>query len=712
MRKNALKKIAAVSAGLAVMASGIYMPGKAAKAAVDTSDWKQSIVIDFGITPGTELDEKDGKPINLAKDDQIQLRQVLGNEFETAGQVEGRGDWLYENTTVQDVYNNTTAGVKQKMGFDRIVPAGITTEGGAYFRDWVFSPGGEEYSFSIDLPVGQYYVAIYTGNKTKDYDNTTCVRFNDESFKDGDKEYPVIYEQTSAGGSQFYGDTKKELVYVVDVRDNGEGYGTLKASFSDNTANENSHKIKIGDLFAFPAEQAEQAAGGAADYGIKDMDFFGSSDGLGDNDYAELMEKTVTARLNGIEIAPVQNPVHAAQIEGEEVNAEIGFTGKAALELGADNVTDRIAYYSAEPSAVSVGIYSGMAEAKAVGTTTVYAYNAYLNQAAAIKYNVIPERKISLDKSELTLVLDDDGKASGELTATFNGASSDVVEWKTNKDDIIKLGEAQFSADSNNSTSKVVVEALNPGSVMVTATRTDSNEKVAECIVNVVKPVKTIALTDSSGKEYAGDSVISIKSGETWNIGCIVMPGDATEKGVEYSTSDAAVARVDKDGSNAVITAVGAGEAVITVTSRYNSEIKASVKVSVTAPPPSDQTGGQTGGHTGMTPPSPTVTDTPPVVQNPGDVAPVTSAVKISLTGKKTTKLSLKKSVTFKVKATGSAVKKVSYKIKSGKKLIKVSASKKSVKIKAKKRGTAKVVITVTAKDKTVKKFTRTITIK
>lgn len=705
MRKNALKKIVAVSAGLAVMASGIYMPEKAAKAAVDTSDWQKSVVIDFGITPGIDRDG-DGNPINnLAQDSHIQLKQVLGDEFETAGQIEGRGDWLYENTTVQDVYN-TTAGVKQKMGFDRIVPAGLTTSGGEYFRDWVFSPGGEEYSFSIDLPVGQYYVAIYTGNKIKNYDNTTCVRFNDESFEDGDKEYPVIYEQTSAGGSQFYGDTKKELVYVVDVKDNGEGYGTLKASFWDNTANENSHKIKIGDVVMFPAEQAEQAEESVSDTcGIKYVDFFG---GFEDIDDYELAKKTVTARLNGIEIAPVQNPVHATKIEGEEVTAEIGFTGKAALGLGSDNVTDRITYYSADPSVVSVDIYSGMAEAKAVGTTTVYAYNAYLNQTAAIKYNVIPERKISLDKGELTLVLDDDGKASGELTATFNGASSDVVEWKTNKDDIIKLGDAQFSADSNNSTSKVAVEALNPGSVMVTATRTDSNEKVAECIVNVVKPVKTIALTDSSGKEYAGDAVISIKSGETCNIGCIVMPEDATEKGVEYSSSDAAVARVEKDGSNAVITAVGAGEAVITVTSRYNSEIKASVKVSVTAPPPSDQTGGQTG----TTPPSQTVTDTPPGGQNPGDVAPGTSVVKISLTGKKTVKLSLKKSVTFKVKATGSAVKKVSYKITSGKKLIKVSASKKSVKIKAKKRGTAKVVITVTAKDKTVKKFTRKITIK
>lgn len=704
MCKKVLKRIAAFSAGVAVAASGIYMPGKSVSAAVDTSDWQKSVVIDFGVTQDLDAD---GNPIpGLAEDDKIQLKQVLG-DIETAEPVEGRGNWLYESTTVQDVYHKE-ASVKQKMGFDKVVPAGITTAGGNYFKDWVFSPDGEEYSFSIDLPAGQYYVAVYTGNKTSGYDNTTFVRFNDESFSTGDAEHAVLYDQTSAGASQFYGNTKTELVYVVDVKDNGEGYGTLKASFSDATLNDASydasHKIKVGDVINASGQEESDT------HGVKSIDLFEGTDAAING--ADIADKVVTARLNGIEIAPVQAPVHAEKIEGTAVEAEAGYKGKISVDNGAENVTDRITYYSADASVVSVDAYSGEAEAKAVGATTVYAYNAYLGRAASIEYNVIPERKISLDKNELTLVLDDNGKASGELAASFNAASSDVVEWKINKDDIIKLGEAQFTAGSDNSTSKVTIEALNPGSVMVTASRTDSSEKTAECIVNVVKPVKTIALTDGSGNEYAGDAVISLKSGDTCNIGCIVKPEDATEKGVEYSTSDGAVARVSENGGNAVITAVGAGEAVITVTSKYNSEIKASVKVTVTASPVPDQ-GGTTNppNQGGTTTPSQNVTN-PPTGQNNSDNNAATGDIKISLTGKATTKLSVKKSVTFKVKAVGSAVKKVSYKIKSGKKLVKVTASKKSVKIKAKKRGTAKILITVKAKNGSSKKFTRTVKIK
>ncbi|MCI8307555.1 MAG: hypothetical protein HFH14_05845 [Lachnospiraceae bacterium] len=707
MQKNVFKRIIAVSAGMAVMAAGIYMPEKAAKAAVDTSDWQKSVVIDFGVTK--DLDGE-GNPIpGLASSDQIQLKQALG-EIETAEPVEGRGNWLYESTTVQDVYKKEAA-VKQKMGFDRVVPAGITTAGGNYFKDWVFSPDGEEYSFSIDLPVGQYYVAVYTGNKTAGHDNTTFVRFNDESFKAGSADYAVTYEQTSAGGGQFYGATKTELVYVVDVKDNGEGYGTLKASFSDAALNdashEASHKIKAGDVIN-ASEQEEPDT-----KGVKSIDLYEGTDGAING--ADIADKVVTARLNGIEIAPVQSPVHANKIAGTAVNAEVGYKAKIALDNGVQDITDRISYYSADPSVVSVDVYSGEAEAKAIGSTTVYAYNAYLGKAAAIEYNVIPERQVSLDKSEITLVLDDDGKASGELTATFNAASSDVIEWKTSKDDVVKIGTAQFAAGSGNSTSKVTLEALKPGSATVTAVRTDVGEKIAECTVTVVQPVKTIAITDGSGNEYAGDAVISIKSGETCNIGCIVKPEDATDKSVEYSTSDAAVASVWGDGSGAVITAAGAGEAIITVTSKYNSEIKASVKVAVTAQPEPDKGGsdsGNTSNQGGSKDSSQNVT-TPPVGQNPtdGSTAPE-STVKISLSGKASTKLSVKKAVTFKVKVKGSAVKKVSYKIKSGKKLVKVTASKKSVKIKAKKRGTAKVVITVKAKNGATKKFTRTIKIK
>ena len=82
------------------------------------------------------------------------------------------------------------------------------------------------------------------------------------------------------------------------------------------------------------------------------------------------------------------------------------------------------------------------------------------------------------------------------------------------------------------------------------------------------------------------------------------------------------------------------------------------------------------------------------------------------LSGKKATSLKVKKSVTFKAKASNTSVKKIKVKIKAGKKLIKVKKSAKKVKITALKKGKATIVVTVKAKDGTSKKFTRKITIK
>lgn len=117
----------------------------------------------------------------------------------------------------------------------------------AILRTGVFSPNGEKYSFNVDLPVGQYYVYVYTGNKTKERNNTTIVNFNNETIA----EASLNYDQTSNGASQFYGATKTEVVYVVDVKDNGQGYGTLTANLYDDTIGNEayaaSHTYTIGD---------------------------------------------------------------------------------------------------------------------------------------------------------------------------------------------------------------------------------------------------------------------------------------------------------------------------------------------------------------------------------------------------------------------------------------------------------------------------------
>ena len=74
------------------------------------------------------------------------------------------------------------------------------------------------------------------------------------------------------------------------------------------------------------------------------------------------------------------------------------------------------------------------------------------------------------------------------------------------------------------------------------------------------------------------ETSLELKKGETKELTATVGPEDATNKEVEWESDDTNVATVE----NGTVTAVGAGEATITVTSVGNEEVTAICKVTVT----------------------------------------------------------------------------------------------------------------------------------
>ena len=74
------------------------------------------------------------------------------------------------------------------------------------------------------------------------------------------------------------------------------------------------------------------------------------------------------------------------------------------------------------------------------------------------------------------------------------------------------------------------------------------------------------------------ETSLELKKGETKELTATVEPEDATNKEVEWESNDTDVATVE----NGTVTAVGAGEAMITVTSVGNEEVTATCKVTVT----------------------------------------------------------------------------------------------------------------------------------
>ena len=132
--------------------------------------------------------------------------------------IETMGSIIQGLPTMLYADNKTDNG--QHFGFDRVVAANETANGGAYFRDYVYSLGGSEYTFSMDLPVGTYYVYMYTGDKasantTKFYFADNCEVLNTANTAVENVDGRNVYTQVSNGGGQFA--TESGAVYTVKV---------------------------------------------------------------------------------------------------------------------------------------------------------------------------------------------------------------------------------------------------------------------------------------------------------------------------------------------------------------------------------------------------------------------------------------------------------------------------------------------------------------
>lgn len=92
---------------------------------------------------------------------------------------------------------------------------------------------------------------------------------------------------------------------------------------------------------------------------------------------------------------------------------------------------------------------------------------------------------------------------------------------------------------------------------------------------------KTVVLeneyTAIEGVQFEKDA-LSLKVGQIGQVKAVTIPANATEQGIEYSSSDEAIAVVDNDGK---VTATAPGEVVITAKSTYNNAITAECNIKV-----------------------------------------------------------------------------------------------------------------------------------
>ena len=194
---------------------------------------------------------------------------------------------------------------------------------------------------------------------------------------------------------------------------------------------------------------------------------------------------------------------------------------------------------------------------KAIITATVAANGKHWTMKATCGVTVtVPVTGVTLSQTELSLVKG----ATATLTATVvpSDATNQKVMWRSNNTSIAKVENG-------------IVTAVSAGNATITVTTEDGNH-TATCEVTVTVSATGVTLSQTE---------LSLVKGATATLTATVVPSDATNQKVTWSSNNTSVATVE----NGTVTAVSGGNATITVTTEDGNHT-ATCEVVVTAPVP------------------------------------------------------------------------------------------------------------------------------
>ena len=232
--------------------------------------------------------------------------------------------------------------------------------------------------------------------------------------------------------------------------------------------------------------------------------------------------------------------VTSVAISTKAVEMTVGETLQLSASVEPKNATDKeVSWSSSDETVVSIS-KSGMATALKEGNAII---TALVGKCVSVCQITVKKKEIAVSSIELNKT--EIGLTIGEtitLTATVkpDDATDKTVVWSSTNEEIATVDEAG------------TVSAIKDGDATIIA---KAGDKTAECKVAVVSKKVDVSSIEINR------ATTTLKVGEEITLVATVKPDDATDKSVEWSSSNKEVCSVDNSGK---VTAIKEGSATIT----------------------------------------------------------------------------------------------------------------------------------------------------
>ena len=241
------------------------------------------------------------------------------------------------------------------------------------------------------------------------------------------------------------------------------------------------------------------------------------------------------------------NPVEATGVilSADNMSLLVGQSEKLTATVEPDNTTDKTITWKSDNEAVATVSSDGTVTAVSVGIANITATCGKATATCKVTVNPVEASGVILSADNMSLLVGQTEKLT--VTVEPDNTTDKTVTWKSDNEAV-----ATVSSDGT-------VTAVSVGTANITAT---CGKATATCKVTV-NPILIESITISP-------EFISEKEGQRIQLTVTILPEDATDKSLEWSSSDESVASVSQSG---IVQIHKIGYARITATAKDGSGV-------------------------------------------------------------------------------------------------------------------------------------------